>query len=167
MAKQTFLHSPVNINVPVLSMRFEDHLPASCGRSWWEDPQRWCHLRLKTDFFQHCRGPEPQALNDMRALKRAISNFRARSRRVVELQGKEYKKKKATLPVAAATAVVFCCLPPLFSRCGHCTLKQNKRVGDASYRNDGACVGADRQVESPEWFLLPPPHRGAVTHVRR
>lgn len=36
--------------------------------------------------------------------------------------------KKATLPVAAATALVSCSLPPLCSRCGHRTLKLPKWV---------------------------------------
>lgn len=95
----------------------------------------------------------------MRALKRAKTTSVLAPEAL--LNYKVRNVKKATLPVAAVAAVVFCCLPLLSSRCAHRALTQNKRLADASHCTDGERVSAARQVESPDdRFLLPPPQRG-------
>lgn len=40
VAKQMILRCTARINIPVANMKVVDHLPASCGPSWREDPQR-------------------------------------------------------------------------------------------------------------------------------
>lgn len=40
LAQQMFLRCTARTNIPVVNMKVVDHLPASCGPSWREDPQR-------------------------------------------------------------------------------------------------------------------------------
>lgn len=94
--------------------------------------------------------------NDMRALKRAISNFRARSRRVVELQGKECNKKKRRLyllllPLQSSFVASHLCshdavivlsnkISGSVTRLTAATVRVSVRTVRWNHRNDSCCL---------------------------
>lgn len=119
----------------------------------------------------------PTIKYDMRALKRAIGNFRtsSRNKRVVVLQGKECQK--ATLPVAGVTAFVFVASPPLFSV--QSTMRPSNRqinkqaastVSFTQPQTHSDCLDVACQVQSWNDFFfflfLRPPHWCAITNIR-